>query len=526
MPVLCHLGWLLMSTLDVVAEVLREAAPRALKARQIAALAGTRLPTASRTPETVVSRDLAIDVRDRGARSRFLRVERGAFVLKEALPRAFYNDNDVYAASWTNNLIAAGEIAEGIVDERSVRDLKPADVAVYRQCHFFSGIGVWSRALRDAGWPDDANVWSGSCPCIPFSQAGRKRGFSDEQHLWPEWFRLIKACRPAVVIGEQVSSKDGLAWFDAVRVDLENENYSIRVLDTPAAGVGAPHRRQRLYFVAYARERGPEILSAPWLHDRRQSRDDAARRSSLDRGTACRVSDPTGARSSLPEDSRSDRCDARESPEAIEWGSSGHFELERSGPADDGVETDELGNTGFARGRRDAGEVSRTQGTGEGEWIKTGDLADEPVASSSIDGGSDTEVGMVRRATVVTGDGSSCNGHFQPGDRIRLGGDPSWGGAVRGFWAEAVEWIYCRPEPGHQDGRWRPAESGTQPLVTGTASNLGRTRAPRLRAYGNALVLPQATTFIVAVIDAFVDAVEAHEATARAAIMCAAEDAA
>ena len=155
-----------MSTLDVVAEVLREVAPRALKARQIAALAGDRLPTASRTPETVVSRDLAIDVRDHGAASRFLRVDRGAFVLKEALPTAFYNDNESYAAQWTRNLIAAGEIAAGVVDERSIRDLKPADVASFRQFHAFSGIGVWSRALRDAGWPDDVNVWSGSCPCF------------------------------------------------------------------------------------------------------------------------------------------------------------------------------------------------------------------------------------------------------------------------------------------------------------------------------------------------------------------------
>jgi hypothetical protein len=193
-----------MSTLDVVAEVLREVAPRALKARQIADLAAGRLSTASKTPETVISRDLAIDVRDRGAVSRFLRVGRGEFVLKEAVPTAFYNDVDPYVAKWTRNLIEAGHLVPGVVDERSIRDLKPADVASYRQCHFFAGIGTWSRALRDAGWPDDAHVWSGSCPCTPFSSAGRKRGFSDEQHLWPEWFRLISACRPAWVFGEQV----------------------------------------------------------------------------------------------------------------------------------------------------------------------------------------------------------------------------------------------------------------------------------------------------------------------------------
>jgi len=203
-----------VSTLDIVAEVLREVAPRALKARQIAALAGDRLPTASRTPETVVSRDLAVDVRDRGTSSRFLRVDRGAFVLKEALPTAFFNDNDAYAAQWTRNLIAAGEIAAGVVDERSIRDLKPADVASYRQCHFFSGLGVWSRALREAGWPEEFPAWTGSAPCQPWSSAGQRKGHADDRDLWPEWFRLIKACRPAVIFGEQVASKDGIRWFD------------------------------------------------------------------------------------------------------------------------------------------------------------------------------------------------------------------------------------------------------------------------------------------------------------------------
>jgi DNA (cytosine-5)-methyltransferase 1 len=520
-----------MSTLDVVAEVLREVAPRALKARQIAVLAGNRLPTASRTPETVISRDLAIDVRDRGAASRFLRVDRGAFVLKEALPTAFYNDNDSYAAQWTRNLIAAGEIAAGVVDERSIRDLKPADVASYRQCHFFSGIGVWSRALRDGGWPDDANVWSGSCPCQPLSQAGRRRGFADERHLWPEWFRLIADCRPTVLVGEQVSSKDGLAWLDLVFADLEGADYSVRAIDIPTASVGGPHARQRLYFVAYARERGREIVGAPWLHDRGQRWDDAARRgTALDRDAGS-VSDAAGARPCMPQDAGADRGDACEGTEAIQWRSAGHLEPERSGASDEAgavpdaecivrdaggprlahgwteVESDRhgeadgaridgdgtvgLGDTGLARGGRDPGAFPRTQGAGEGEWIEARDLTDEPVTSSS-----DDEHG------------------FRPGDRIRIGDDPGWGGAVRGYWAQSVEWIYCRPEPGHQDGRWRPAESGTQPLLDGFAPEMGRTRSARLRGYGNAIVLPLATTFVEAVIDTFADAARSLDLSA------------
>jgi DNA (cytosine-5)-methyltransferase 1 len=489
-----------MSTLDVVAEVLREVAPRALCAREIAERAGGRLPTASRTPQTVVSRDLAIDVRDHGAASRFLRVDRGEFVLKEALPTAFFNDVDPYVAKWTRNLIEAGHLAPGVVDERSIRDLKPADVAGYRQCHFFAGLGTWSRVLRDAGWPDDAAVWSGSCPCQDFSSAGRRRGFDGDLHLWPEWFRLIAACRPPVVVGEQVASKAGRAWLDLVLANLEGVGYACRAFDLPAAGVGGPHARQRLYFAAYARERGREILGASWLHDRGQLGDDLAR---------CREADG-GVPGAVPDAERIVR-DARRL-----GGPHGRSEIEpdRHGEADGGP--DGLGDAGLARGRRHAGEVSRAQEVGEGERIEARDLADEPLASGAVDGGASSaggegfapgEVGLVRGAAAVAGDSvGSGSVVFKPGDRIRLSDDPTWGGAVRGYWAEDVEWIYCRPEPGHQDGRWRPARACVEPLVNWPPPGVGRTRAKRLRAYGNAIVRPLAVAFVAAVIDSFADA--------------------
>lgn len=104
---------------------------------------------------------------------------------------AYYNENDPYAAAWLRNLIAADLIAPGDVDERSIVDVRADDLAGYRQCHFFAGIGVWSYAPRLAGWPDDREVWTGSCPCQPFSTAGKRAGFADERHLWPAWYRLI-----------------------------------------------------------------------------------------------------------------------------------------------------------------------------------------------------------------------------------------------------------------------------------------------------------------------------------------------
>lgn len=166
--------------------------------------------------------------------------------------KAYYNEKDRKAAAWLRELIKAGHIAPGEVDERSIEDVRPGDLAGYTQCHFFAGIGVWSYALRLAGWSDDRRVWTGSCPCQPFSQAGQGNGFGDERHLWPAWYSLIVQCRPPVILGEQVASKDGLGWLDLVHADLEGAGYACGAVDLCAAGVGAPHIRQRLWFVGVA----------------------------------------------------------------------------------------------------------------------------------------------------------------------------------------------------------------------------------------------------------------------------------
>jgi DNA (cytosine-5)-methyltransferase 1 len=169
---------------------------------------------------------------------------------------AFYNEHDPFAAAWLRELIKAGLIADGVVDERSIEDVVPAELMGYTQCHFFAGIGVWSYALRQAGWSDDRPIWTGSCPCQPFSEGGKKGGFADERHLWPAFHHLIRECRPSTVIGEQVAKKDGYAWFDLVSADLEGDGYTAGAVDTCAAGFGAPHIRQRLYWVAYAKHNG------------------------------------------------------------------------------------------------------------------------------------------------------------------------------------------------------------------------------------------------------------------------------
>ena len=187
---------------------------------------------------------------------------------------AYYNEIDPYAAQWLRNLIAAGHIADGEVDERSIEDVKPEELKGFKQCHFFAGIGVWSYALRQAGWSDDKPVWSGSAPCQPFSAAGTRAGFADERHLWPAFYHLIQQCKPAVVFGEQIASKDALTWIDLVANDLEGLKYAFAAADFPASAVGAPHIRQRLYWVASLHKvRGRETFNGVLCGEARQERE-------------------------------------------------------------------------------------------------------------------------------------------------------------------------------------------------------------------------------------------------------------
>lgn len=166
---------------------------------------------------------------------------------------AYYNEIDPYAAQWLRNLISAGHIAPGDVDERSIEDVAPIDLIGYTQCHFFAGIGIWSHALRIAGISDETPVWTGSCPCQPFSSAGQGRGFADERHLWPAFSHLIEQCQPAIVVGEQVAGKDGGIWIDLVQADMEAMDYAFGAVPFPSCSVGGPHRRERTYWLGYSK---------------------------------------------------------------------------------------------------------------------------------------------------------------------------------------------------------------------------------------------------------------------------------
>jgi DNA (cytosine-5)-methyltransferase 1 len=399
---------------------------------------------------------------------------------------AYYNEIDPFAAQWLRNLVAANLIAPGDVDERSIRDVQATDLRGFRQCHFFAGIGVWSHALRLAGWPDDREIWTGSCPCQPFSVAGSQLGTADERHLWPEFFRLIRECRPAIIIGEQVAGPAALAWLDLVSADLEGEGYAVGAADLCAASVGAPHIRQRLYWVADASGRRNVGQRPDGLLPKR-----------IDDGEAMRVAH-----------NERERLQGGEHTNGREGTAGGGRRL-----ADEGAAGLRLGHARRSRSRRDAGAVLGPQGEGAGERRGARGVADESVAASAARGMADHapsgrrqeranarglaagDIPQGRAAGLGAGEpacGLADADGGQPGDReLQRSGrhlqQPE--NPLAGFWTDAV-WLPCT------DGKARPVEPGIEPLAHGVAGRVGR-----LRAYGNALCAPVAQAFVKTVME-------------------------
>ena len=108
---------------------------------------------------------------------------------------------------------------------------------------------TYEKLKADGIGPID--IITGGYPCQPFSQAGRKKGEEDPRHLWPEYFRLIKECRPTWVIGENVSGHIKLG-LDSVLADLESEGYAVRTFSISAASIGSNHKRERVWVMAYS----------------------------------------------------------------------------------------------------------------------------------------------------------------------------------------------------------------------------------------------------------------------------------
>jgi DNA (cytosine-5)-methyltransferase 1 len=232
---------------------------------------------------------------------------------------AYYNEFDPFAAAWLRELIKKGHIAAGDVDERSILDVSADDLKGYAQCHFFAGIGGWSYALRLAGWPDDRPVWTGSCPCQPFSPAGKKKGKTDARHLLPAWLDLIRKCHPATIFGEQVERAVAHGWLDDVYQGLEAESYTVGAAVLPACSGGAPHKRDRLWFVAHSENDRPHKSKG---ENRQQASAQIKTCGSSIAGVmqSGPMADPISERGRGWHDKREDAADAHtSSEEGVEW---------------------------------------------------------------------------------------------------------------------------------------------------------------------------------------------------------------
>lgn len=325
----------------------------------------------------------------------------------------YVNEIDPYCAQWLQNLMDAGVLPAGHIDTRSIEDVTPNDLAGYTQCHFFAGLGGWIYALDLAGWPRSRPVWTGSCPCQPFSAAGKGAGFADERHLWPAWQHLIAQRKPATVFGEQVASKAVDDWIDLVHADMEGLGYAFGSVPFPSAGVGAPHIRDRNYWVAYASGEGSFSCAHPGIH--RGQEGPRARDGEPERyGATGRLADADRRQRDGVADGQGRECD-RSSAGRIEG---------------DGVAS----ASGELCGLADHASSGRREERADGGRLAAGNRA-QGIAAGLVDGGIDR--------------GS---------------------GATNGFWRDA-DWLGCR------DGKWRPVEPGTFPLAHGIPGRVGRLRA-------------------------------------------------
>ena len=391
---------------------------------------------------------------------------------------AYYNEIDPYASQWLRNLIDAGHIAKGDVDTRSIKDVSADDLKGYTQCHFFAGIGVWSHALRRAKWADDRPVWTGSCPCQPFSAAGTQKGTTDDRHLWPIWFNLIRECRPRVIFGEQVEAAINHGWLDLVQSDLERENYACGAVGIPAAGVGAPHIRQRLWFVA----------NTGGVRSNRRSEGHYGTDPQQSPITSVKV-EGSSTVSQLANATNNGYLATDGLRETVE--SSGEAGTHGVGQLAGSCDVSQLADA-ESLGRQYQSSICGSNGALEKPPQRRIGIGGE----SRIGGVDDTKSvrpGLQHSANIRQAD-AQVHIPADPGDcesdrssRQRLAADRP--DPTNGHWRDA-DWLHCR------DGKWRPVEPGAFPLAHGATARVGR-----LRAYGNAIVPQAAQAFIEAYLE-------------------------
>ena len=451
---------------------------------------------------------------------------------------AYYNEYDKNAAAWLRELIKRGLITDGEVDERSVLEVQPEDLKGFVRHHFFAGIGVWDYALQGAGFPADRRVLTASLPCQPFSSAGAQKGKADERHLLPHFLELIARCDMPLMFGEQVEAAIKHSWLDELHDSLPD--YEVATSIIPAAAVGAPHIRSRLWWVATknvstrtieqaarnsftAGERdlqaytqrnqdtsgthsdqnisGGEERTATGVSAirrpcqvckqvRRQERPDS------NECLPCRVSDTL----------RSGQQGQRELGQPVYPTADSDREADRSlsaGDKHDGCTVSRLGNTSGTASERHTGGLHSSQGEVNGEDRLQDGSGSFGLTDASEAGSGLGNSGSHGHATDTLGR-STCGGEAESGVR-ELEGSSAFIG--RETWSDNIVWLYCRDE------KYRPIERSIAPLVASSASRMGfsgdngapfdanntaEARAMRLKGYGNAINSVVAKTFIEA----------------------------
>ena len=403
----------------------------------------------------------------------------------------YYNEWDSFAAEWLKELIKDGLIPDGEVDSRSIADVSPEDLKGFTQCHFFAGIGGWSRALQIAGWSPDRPVWTGSPPCQSFSTAGKGTGKDDERHLWPVFFNLIRECNPPTVFGEQVAAAIRHGWLDDLQNDFEAEGYASAAVVLPSGSIGAYHKRDRLFFTAkrvadsnnlgHERSAGDGRQAQRWtehasavsmadsgIHGQPRQREMGRPGDTKESGIkeVNRAINASGFGSSVPschEKPLADSCGSRLQGdvwigETGEEESSERYSTERSSYSSVGYSDSHRSQSGD-----EATETARHRDTSD-----SASFWSESVGDTEHDGSHEAAIGR------STGSSQAESGMLEPERSDSL------------FWGSS-EVIYCR------DGKYRPipTEPALFPLADGIPNRVGI-----LRGAGNAIV-PQAAAEII-----------------------------
>lgn len=380
---------------------------------------------------------------------------------------AYYNEFDTKAAAWLRQLIKNGNITPGEVDERSITEVCANDLVGFDRVHFFAGVGTWDYCLNKSEW-GDRKIWTASLPCQPFSAAGKGLGKADERHLLPHFLKLVRECKPNRIFGEQVERAIAHGWLDDLQATMEAEGYAVGYCVLGAHSIGAPHIRQRLYWVA-------------------NSIDNSSERS------VRRINDQTDG-SEIG--NRENIAIAREF---------GRTSENVCGLADNLCDRSQ----GWLSGREDSGRkiINRSigrDGTNDGLGI-----SDSPGSQQGIETTEASRYGHSIESTssFVRMGNAECDGH----DASEIGRSVSEGetkSRVQQFkGSDSIEWIYCR------DSKYRPVKPGIQPLADGLAGRMvcssdsgapinanatQEARAIRLKGYGNAIQAQTAIAFITA----------------------------